>query len=74
MCFAQRNIQCNKERGYPFSLLLLSVFYLGFLVWGGGGGGGEAVRYAISEQSRGVRGHPPPEKFTLPEMQSSAFI
>ena len=47
------------------------MFYLGFLVCGG-----EAERYAISEQSRGVRGHPPPEmlNFTSPEMQSSAFI
>ena len=36
------------------------------------------MRCAITEQSRGVRGHPPPKilNFTLPdlEMQSSAFI
>ena len=31
------------------------MFYLGFLVWG------EAVRCASTEESRGVRGHPPLE-------------
>ena len=44
--------------------------------FGLGGGGGGTVRCAITEQSRGFRGHPPPKilNFTLPEMQSSAFI
>ena len=33
------------------------MFYLGFWF------GGEAVRCASTEQSRGVRGHPPPENY-----------
>ena len=34
------------------------------------------MRCAITEQSRGFQGHPPPKilNFTLPEMQSSALL
>ena len=61
---------CTKLNNDLYVHMPLRVFYLGFLVWGG------TVRCAITEQSRGVWGYPPPEilNFTLPEMQSSAFI